>query len=147
MPISKAKKSKSAPKSKSTKKPKELQKYKEFVKNRLTEITPILQKASVGDFTEKIAIPEKEDEFSELLVGLSLMMDDLQELEKTREKVEEERKERLRELEQWQKLTVGRELKIVELKNQVSVLKQEIENLKNGLGKSPGEPSRESPIN
>jgi len=147
MSISKSRKSKPAPKSKSAQKPKALQKYKEFVKSRLAEITPILQKASVGDFTEKIAIPEKEDEFSELLVGLSLMMDDLQELEKTREKVEEERKERLRELEQWQKLTVGRELKIVEFKNEVGVLKQEIENLKKELEKPSGESSGEPSLN
>ena len=65
---------------------KELEKYKEYVKKGLAKLTPLLQKAAVGDFTEKIEIPEKEDEFSELLVGLSLMIDDLRELEKVRER-------------------------------------------------------------
>ncbi len=54
----------------------ELKKYKEYVKKRLAELTPILQKAAIGDFSEKIEIPEKEDEFSELFTGLSLMLDD-----------------------------------------------------------------------
>lgn len=110
--------------------PKELKEYKEYVKKRLTELTPILQKAAIGDFRSEIEIPKKEDEFAELFVGLSLMMDDLKELEKTREKIEEERKERLSELEQWRKLTTGRELKMMELKNEVKRLKEEVENLK-----------------
>jgi len=108
----------------------ELKKYKEYVKKRLTELTPLLQKASMGDFTSKIEVPEKEDEFTELFVGLSLMIDDLKELEKNREKIEEERRERLAELEQWRKLTTARELKMTELKNEIRRLKEEVENLK-----------------
>ena len=38
--------------------------------------------------------------------------------------------ERLAELEKFQKLTVGRELKMVELKKEIEELKREIENLK-----------------
>ena len=113
--------------------PKELEKYKEYVRKRLAELTPILQKAAVGDFAGKIKIPEKEDEFSELLVGLSLMMDDLQELQEIREESERERKERLKELEQWKQLTTGREMKMVELKNEINSLKKEIKKLKEKL--------------
>jgi len=107
---------------------KELKEYKEYVRKRLTKLTPILQKAAMGDFTEEIKIPEKEDEFSELLVGLSLMIDDLRELKKVQEKVEKERIERLAELERWKKITVGRELKMAELKQEIEKLKEEIEN-------------------
>jgi len=110
-----------------------LEKYKEYVRERLAELTPILQKAAVGDFAGKIKIPEKEDEFSELLVGLSLMMDDLQELQKIREESEQERKERLRELEQWRRLTTGREMKMVDLKNEIKALKEEIKRMKEKL--------------
>jgi methyl-accepting chemotaxis protein len=118
-------------------KPEELKKYKEYVKKSLSELTPILQKAAVGDFTKEIEIPKKEDEFSELFVGLSLMMEDLRELEEARRKTEEERKKteaehqkRLFELERWRKLTTERELKMVELKKEIDTLKEEIEELK-----------------
>jgi len=111
---------------------KELQKYKEYIKKRLTELTPLLQKAAVGNFTEKIKISEKEDEFTELLVGLSLMMDDLRELEKSRKEVEEMRKKKITELEQWEKITTGRELKMIELKKEMRELKEEIETLRRG---------------
>ncbi len=111
----------------------ELKKYKEYVKKRLSQLIPIIQKAAVGDFSGKIEIPEQEDEFSELFIGLSLMMDDLRELEKTRKQMEEERrkreeeaKKRLEELEQWRELTTGRELKMIELKEEIKRLKRKL---------------------
>jgi len=118
-------------------KPEELKEYKEYVKKSLSELTPILQKAAVGDFTKEIEIPKKEDEFSELFVGLSLMMEDLRELEEARKKTEVEgkkteveRQKRLFELERWRKLTTERELRMVELKKEISALKEEVEKLK-----------------
>ncbi len=109
--------------------PEELKKYQEYIKKRLAQLTPILQKAAIGDFTGKIKIPKKEDEFSELFVGLSLMMDDLHELEEARKKIEETRKERLAELEEWKKLTEGRELRMAELKDKIKKLEEEMKNL------------------
>ena len=115
---------------------KELEKYKEYVKKGLAKLTPLLQKAAVGDFTEKIEIPEKEDEFSELLVGLSLMIDDLRELEKVRERSGKEKKERLVQLERWRELTMGREIKMVELKREINTLKKEVKRLKERLAQA-----------
>ena len=109
---------------------KELEKHREYVKKRLAELTPIIQKAAVGDFSVQIKIPEKEDEFSELLVGLSLMLDDLRELERVRRKSGEERKKRLEELERWRQLTTGREIRMVALKEEIESLKEEIKKLK-----------------
>lgn len=108
----------------------ELKKYKEYVKKRLAKLTPLIQRAAVGDFTKKIKIPRKEGEFSELFVGLSLMIDDLREMEESRTRIEEEKKKRLGELEQWRKIAIGRELKMVELKKEIKVLKEKTENLK-----------------
>ena len=52
--------------------------YREYVRKRLAVIAPVIEKVSLGEFTEKIQIPEGvEDEFTELLVGLNLMIDDL----------------------------------------------------------------------
>ena len=109
---------------------KELTKYKEYVKKRLGKLTPVLQKAAVGDFTEKIETPKKEDEFSEQLVGLNLMIDDLQELERANRKSAEEKRKRLVELEYWRKITTGRELKMVELKREIESFKKQIKDLK-----------------
>jgi len=57
-----------------------LQKYRSYVSTRLNKIVLLLQKYAMGDFSESIQIPEKEDEFAELLVGLKLMVDDIKEL-------------------------------------------------------------------
>ncbi len=65
--------------------------YKKITADTLSRLTPVLQRAAMGDFSVKIEIPEREDEFTELLVGLSIMTEDLRELEKTREKLEEEK--------------------------------------------------------
>jgi len=58
----------------------ELEQYKHHVSTRLRRIVPLLQKYALGDFSESLEIPKKEDEFTELFVGLSLMMDDIKEL-------------------------------------------------------------------
>jgi len=100
----------------------ELEQYRAYVKKRLMQLTPILQKAAMGDFSGEIEIPEKEDEFSELLVGLSLMMDDLRQLKKAEKQVDEERKKRMDELEKWREITVNRELKMIELKEEIKKL-------------------------
>ncbi len=68
-----------------------LQRQKEYAAERVAKIVPILQKISMGDFSGKLKIPEKEDEFTELLVALDLMIDDLKETEKVRREAEETR--------------------------------------------------------
>jgi PAS domain S-box-containing protein len=40
----------------------------------------LLQRYALGDFSESIHIPDEEDELTELLVALSLMVDDIQEM-------------------------------------------------------------------
>ncbi len=54
----------------------------------------------------------------------------LRELEKIRAEIEEEKRKRLNELEQWRKITMGRELKMVELKEKIKELNEEIKILK-----------------
>lgn len=58
----------------------ELSKYKEKVIKQLARLSPLLQKYAMGDFSKKIPIPQEENEFTELLVGLNLMVDDIKEL-------------------------------------------------------------------
>ncbi|MBD3286979.1 GAF domain-containing protein, partial [candidate division WOR-3 bacterium] len=51
--------------------------YQERVRQRLSTIAPVMEKVSLGDFSENIPVHETEDEFTELFVGLNLMIDDL----------------------------------------------------------------------
>jgi PAS domain S-box-containing protein len=58
----------------------ELEKYKETVAAQLSGLSSLLPNYALGDFSESIEIPEEENEFTELLVGLSLMVDDIREM-------------------------------------------------------------------
>ncbi len=69
---------------------KTIKEYKEYVSKKLEELTPIFLKISQGDFSIKIEIPEKEDEFTPLIVSLKLILEDLEELDKeNKEKTDE----------------------------------------------------------
>ncbi len=50
-----------------------------------------------------------------------------------RKQYEEALKEKLEELEKWYKLTVDRELKMIELKNEIRALANEINELKQSI--------------
>jgi len=80
----------------------DLRNLKEYAKERLQKITPLLHKISLGDFSEKFEIPSNEDEFTELLVSLDMMADNLRilmkenqlktsQIKKSKEKTEEEK--------------------------------------------------------
>ena len=51
----------------------ELEKYKQHVSSQLSNLSPLLQSYALGDFSRTLEIPDKENEFTELLVGLSLL--------------------------------------------------------------------------
>ena len=122
---------------------KELENYKINTAQRLSGLTPILQQASTGEFSGKnILVPEKEDEFTELIVGLKLMLDDLGELDRAREKnqfekieaVKKTEEERRKLTEQYSKELEGKvEEKTGELKRAKVHIETVIENLTSGL--------------
>lgn len=58
----------------------EIEGYQARVKQHLDELTPFLKNYALGDFTEEIIIPEEEDEFTALLVGIKLMVKDFREM-------------------------------------------------------------------
>lgn len=119
--------------------------YKQHVARRLAAVTSVLQKVAMGDFSEYIEVPEKEDEFTECSVAVNLMIDDLREmmkeikqktadLEKAKVRLEEEVAKRTKELqhkvlelERFNRFAVGRELRMVELKEEVARLKKKSE--------------------
>ena len=58
----------------------DLKEYKQYVSKSLKKLSPILQKYALGDFSSPIPVPEVEDEFTELYVGLNLMAEDIREI-------------------------------------------------------------------
>ncbi|MFH1362017.1 MAG: ATP-binding protein [bacterium] len=60
--------------------------YKQRIAERMAKITPVLQQVAMGNFNVSLPVPEKEDEFTPLLVAINLMLDDLRELDKERHK-------------------------------------------------------------
>jgi len=63
----------------------DLIRYKNFVSEQLSQLMPQMQQYAMGDFSENIPFPEEENEFTELFVGLNLMVDDIKELMKEKE--------------------------------------------------------------
>lgn len=112
----------------------ELEKYKKETSKRLEELIPVFQKIANGDFSSEVSIPEREDEFTPLVITLSMLLDDLKFLDKENktktEELEESKKNleaKVEQLENFQRIVVGRELKMKDLK-------EENENLKFQLG-------------
>ncbi|MDO8572834.1 MAG: ATP-binding protein [bacterium] len=122
---------------------KELENYKINTAKRLSELTPILQQASTGEFLGTgVTIPEVEDEFTELIVGLKLMLDDLGALDSAREKNQHEKievvkkteEERRKLTELYSKELEGKvEQKTGELNRAKTHIETIIENLTSGL--------------
>lgn len=81
----------------------------ELVRQRLAELRPVLANAVVGDFSRDLKIPEKEDAFTELFVGVQMMQEvireQLQELRELNQTLEAKATERSRALEAAQALT------------------------------------------
>ena len=67
-------------------------KHKKYIEEKLSKLMPTLIKVGLGNFSVKIEIPKEEDEFTELLVALNLMIEELRavrEAEKRAEKAKE----------------------------------------------------------
>ncbi len=121
---------------------KELENYKTNTTKRLSELTPLLQRIAVGDFSNIPEIPHEEDEFTELLVGLRLMIEDLQEARVQHEqeqsekiaaiqKTEEERRQLAEEYsKRLEKQVEEKTREIVQAKIHTETI---IENLTSGL--------------
>lgn len=80
-----------------------------MVRKKLAELQPILANAAAGDFSRDLKIPEEEDEFTELFVGVQMMVEvireQITELRKLDQKLEAKANERSAALEEAQALT------------------------------------------
>jgi PAS domain S-box-containing protein len=59
---------------------KDIRELKHYARKRVNEILPVLNRISLGDFSGSVQMPDKKDEFTDLLVGIDLMSDNLREL-------------------------------------------------------------------
>lgn len=53
--------------------------YRDYITTRLDALTPIFAKAAVGDFESNIDIPDADDKFTELYVGIQVMLEVIRE--------------------------------------------------------------------
>lgn len=68
-----------------------------ITQKNLSVSVPILQKISKGDLSMNLEIPKKKDEFTELLVALNLMIDDLRKADKIQKKYAVELEQKISE--------------------------------------------------
>lgn len=109
----------------------QLECFKEETKKTLEKLTPVLQKTAAGDFSSKIEIPEEKNEFTELLVGLKLMIEDLKEVSERKEQVQKEKILKIKKNER--SLVEEIEDKTQELTIEKAHMEAIIENLSSGL--------------
>lgn len=86
----------------------DLHNYKKYVQRKLKALLPIFANSSTGNFKKNVAIPSEEDEFTELYVGIQVMLDVIREkidlLEKSNTDLEEIVHQKTKALEEAQKL-------------------------------------------
>ncbi len=91
----------------------------DYTAKRISEILEALQKVAGGDLNASVPLSNKSDEIDALAAGINMMIEEVRERTK-------ELEEKNRELERFNKLAVGRELKMIELKKRVKELESQL---------------------
>jgi PAS domain S-box-containing protein len=72
----------------------DLQAYQARVQETLDYLRPVFAKASIGDFSQDVTIPDQDDEFTELYVGIQVMLEVIREqLARLQEDLAQEKQE------------------------------------------------------
>jgi len=109
---------------------KDLRQLQEYAKQKLSSITPILQKVASGDFSENIVIPKNKDEFTDHMTVLNSVLKDFKgmvdEIEKKSEELEAQNEELEEASAELEEAKTG-------LENKVHERTEELEKAKTGL--------------
>jgi len=101
-----------------------------FLARTITDPIKVLRNATAkiakGEFV-KVKVKSK-DEFGELAKSFNKMVEDLKKSQERLKERTKELREKVKELERFQKLTVGRELRMIELKKEIEKLKNELKD-------------------
>ncbi len=98
---------------------------------KIDALLQIVQQIAAGNFSVRAPISPAMDDFDALSTGVNMLAEELAMRDK---KIQEQ----VNELEHSNKLFIDRELKIVELKNEIELLKKEVAELKEHImPKSP----------
>jgi predicted nucleic acid-binding Zn-ribbon protein len=89
---------------------------------RIAMITDVTQKIAAGNFSSRIHISDKMDEIDALSACINMLAEELG----TRD---DRIKKQIEELEKFNKMFIDRELKMSELKQEISELRKEIATL------------------
>jgi len=106
---------------------KDIRELRKYAEKRVKEIIPVLNRVSLGDFSQKIEIPSFNDEFTDLLVSIDLMVSNLQELS-------EENRTKEAQIEASRKqLEVSHDV-LLKSKNEIEAEKSKAEALLGSIG-------------
>lgn len=102
----------------------ELETYKKYVRRKLDALSQVFARASIGDFSTNVDVPDEDDEFTELYVGVQIILEVIREKIKELEEANKTLALQVKDLARLNKFMVGRELRIVELKAEVIKLEK-----------------------
>lgn len=71
--------------------------YKQRVLDHIEALMPTFAQASIGDFSQNLKIPEQEDEFTSLYVGIQIMLEVVREKIQSTEQINRQLQERIEE--------------------------------------------------
>jgi len=89
-------------------------------------LIPIFAKAAIGDFSEDPVVPAEDNEVVEIYMGVKVMLDVIREKLAELEKLNSELQKKVKEQEATIESLVGRELRMVELKQELEKLQQQV---------------------
>jgi nitrogen fixation/metabolism regulation signal transduction histidine kinase len=87
------------------------------IKKRIDSILEALQHVAAGNMDVSAPVSDKADELDALATGINMMLEEIK-------RRTEELKDKNRELETFNKIAIGRELKMIELKKKIDKMEK-----------------------
>ena len=95
---------------------------KQNEEGQVEEIITVIQKFGISDFSARISILDEQSPLDAIATGINMLGEEIEAIMSERNKVEIELKDKIEELKIFKKITIDRELKMIELKNELDKL-------------------------